>query len=176
MKPYTNVLLDSTKLKPLTSIIDIPEMSIKTFSPRLVKDKLYPCSPKSTITKRLTPINLYEEKLEKIGKIECITKKELIHNFESGYYSFLFWTCVQTKSLGTFIVVKTPDSKLHFISMRKKMKGCNFHYDIYKKTIYTKDCDGCKFINEASHYEIPDEVIIFTTDEPYEISNVLAKI
>lgn len=168
---------DFTKLKPLickkeTSGTEVP----KLFNP-LIKRCVTPISPKSPVTAtRLTPIDKYEEKLAKIGNIEYVKKQELINNFDTEYFSFMFWTCVQTKTLGTFLVVKTPDTKMHFISMRKKLIGCNFQYEYTKKCICTKACDGCEFdINEVSFYEFPEEVIILTPEDAYEIPNILSK-
>lgn len=177
MNTTRQVLLDSSKLKPLsTKGLCVPELEIsKTFSPKI----LSPVSPKKSNTPtRITPIdNANEEKLSKLGVIDNISKKQIIENFDNKIYSFMFWTCVQTKNLGTFLVVKTPDNKMHFISMRQKLNGCNFQYDFIKKCIYTKDCDGCEFksISDTLHYEFPEEAIVLTPDEPYEIPNTLSK-
>lgn len=174
-----HVLLDSTKLKPLTSSIDIPIIDVSKIPNPLIRGCITSTSPRRPLTPtKLVPIVNYEEKLVKLGKIEFITKAELINNFEIGHFSFLFWTCVQTKSLGTFLVIKSPDAKMHFISMRKKLFGCNFQYNQLKKCIYTKTCDGMEFssLNDISFYEFPEDTIILTPDEPYEIPNILSKI
>jgi len=136
-----------------------------------------PTSPK----KIATPIEVYDDKISHLGKITKISKNDIIKNFENQYFSFMFWSCIHTKTLGTFIVVKTPDTKIHFISMRKKLLGCNFQYNFSRKCIYTKDCTDCFYeyeINEEDlvYYDFPDDLIVLTPDEPYEIPNILCKI
>ena len=171
-------MLNSAKLAPLsTGGLKIPVLEMpKVFSPKLLRGNS-PSSPKKMNTPRLTPIDIFEEKLSKLGKVEHISKKELVDNFDTKYYSFMFWTCVHTRTLGTFLVVKTPDSKMHFISMRHKLVGCNFQYECAKKCIYTRDCDSCesKTVEEPLFYEFPEEVIVLTPENPYEVPNILSR-
>jgi hypothetical protein len=174
-----SILLNSTKLKPLsaTGLDVIPSFELpKIFNPIILRC-VTPSSPKRPkIPSRMTPIDIYDDILAKFGSIEYVDKLDLIDYFDTGYFSFMFWTCIHTKTLGTFLVVKTHDSKMHFVSMRHKMIGCNFQYDIYKKCIYTKDCDGCESkINEVLYYDFPEEVIILTPSNPYDVPHHLSK-
>jgi hypothetical protein len=174
-----NILLDSTKLKPLsTKGLDIPDIEIpKIFNPVLLRC-VTPSSPKRSKSPfRLIPIDNYENKIAKFGNIEYSNKRQIIDNFDMGYFSFMFWTCIHTKTLGTFLVVKTLDSKMNFISMRHKLYGCNFQYDNVKKCIYTKNCDGCesKILDNTLYYDFPEEIIILTPDNPYDVPNILSK-
>jgi hypothetical protein len=173
-----NILLDSTKLKPLTNMIDIPTFEISKILNPSIQRCVTPTSPKKTVSfAKLKPIDIYKEKIAKLGIFKYLKKDDLINNFDTGYFSFVFWTCIQTKTLGTFLVVKTPDNKIHFVSMRTKLIGYNYQYDRTKKCIYTNGYNKNDFISLDcnSFYEFPDEVIVLTPDDAYGIPNILSK-
>jgi hypothetical protein len=174
--------MDSTNLSPSShETINNPPISIsKKFSPRLLRcsSPSSPIKPNSPV--RFNNMDLYEKKLKTLGELFIITKKELIDNFNTGYFTMGFWTSVQTKTLGTFLVVTSPGSKMHFISMRRKFPGCNFQYDSIKNNIRTKNCSCCELnfnceLQESIYYEFPEEVIILTPIDPYLLPTILSK-
>ena len=154
------ILLDSTNLKPLSIKGDnIPEIDISQ-----------PYSPKKSYNIRQNTKKDKICKLTTFGIIDYISKDELIKYFDTEIYKFMFWTSIHTKTLGTFIIVKTDDDKMHFICMCTKLIGNNFQYDFLKKCIYTK-----KNINEIIEYDFPEHTIVFTPYEPYDVSSILSK-
>ena len=173
--------MDSIKLKPLTNENNnIPIIGLsKPFG--LCCKCSSPSSPKKfNPLIKLNSIDSYDDKVKSLGEFFFSTKKELINNFNTGYYKLGFWTNIQSKTLGTFLVVTTIDSKIYFISMRHKLVGCNYQYDFVKNNIKTMNCNCCELnfnlkIKESIYYEFPDEVIILTPKEPYQLPNILSK-
>lgn len=178
--------MDSTNLKPLSceNIKIAPISLFDKFSPRLLRcsspsNSLNSLTPKSPI--RFNIMDSYDDKLKSLGELVISTKKELTDKFNSGYFTMGFWTSVQSKTLGTFLVVTSPDSKMHFISMRRKILGCNFQYDSIKNCIRTKNCSCCELNykfeqQEPIYYEFPEEVFILTAKDAYVVPTILSKI
>jgi hypothetical protein len=174
--------MDSTKLQPLTcEDIPISIISIsKPFGPRLLKCSSQSSPKKSNLSKNFISIDLYADKLKNLGGLFFCTNSELIENFNTGFYTMGFWTNIQSKTLGTFLVVTTTDSKMHLVSMRRKIFGCNYQYDFIKGSIRTIGCNCCELnsivlIQEPIYHEFPDEVIILTPENPYEVPKILSK-
>ena len=174
--------MDSSKLQLLTcEDTRMPIISIgKPFSPRLLKCSSSPSPTKSNSPKHFTSIDSYGDKMKSLGEFFFCTNTELIEKFNNGFYTMGFWTNIQSKTLGTFLIVTTTDSKMHFVSMRRKIYGCNYQYDFIKGCIQTISCNCCEFnsniiIQEPIYYEFPDEVIILTPGNPYEVPKILSK-
>ena len=171
-------MLDSTHLKPLSGdITKIPDISISENYSLFFRCSSPP-TPSSPI--KFVSIDNFDEQFKNLGDCNWILKKELIECLNSKYYKIGFWSSIQTKTLGTFIVVTTIDSKMHFISMRRKISGSNFQYDYAKNNIYTRDCNCCKLYNssteiETVYYDFPDQVMILTPKKPYEVPIELSK-
>jgi hypothetical protein len=174
--------MDSSKLQPLTcedTIIPIITIS-RPFGPRLLKCSSSPSPTKSNSPKNFISIDLYGDKVKSLGELLISTNTELINNFNTGEFTMGFWTNIQSKTLGTFLVVTTPDSKMHLVSMRRKIFGCNYQYDFIKNCIRTINCNCCELnsnhkIQEPVYYEFPNEVIILTPVNPYEVPKILSK-
>lgn len=182
-----SVLLDSTKLKPLSAMdTNIPHLEMPKKYNLILENALSYGSIKSILSLKTIPIKNYEDKLAKFEKIEYINKKQIIEYFDMGYFYFMFWTCIHTKTLGTFLVVYSVDSKIYFISMRQKLNGNNFQYNNDKKCIYTNDCKKSKLniidnliyheFDDSTYYDFPEEMIMLSPNSPYEIKNILSKI
>ena len=164
------------------------------FEPRvwidsMVSDGVRPCIELQTINNNLfrciTPtkkniisLGILEDKLLQYGDIEYLSKKDLINKFDIGDYSFMYWSHIHTKTLGTFLVVKSIDKKYHLISMLQLLNGCNFHYDYSKKSIYSKSCNtiDSNKSNDYTYYEFSDHVIILTPHDLFELSCVLSNL
>lgn len=174
--------MNSFNLKPLScKDNNLPPFSISnTLSPKLLRC-LTPSSPKkSNSPAKLNQLDSYNEKLKGLGDLEFISKEKLIDNFNTKYFTMGFWTSIQTKTLGTFLVVTSPDSKMHFVGMRHKLFGCNFQYNFEKNNICANNCTCCDLnsnfdVSETLYYEFPNEVIILTPNEPYQVPKILSK-
>lgn len=170
-------MIDSTHFKPICGdTTKIPTISI----PRNHNSLFSRCSSPSNSSSpvKFLSTNDFEEKLKVLGNCGWIFREDLIERLDNKYYKIGFWSSIQTKSLGTFIVVTTEDSKMHFLSMRRKISSCNFQYDFIKHNIYTRSrselYNSSKEI-EAVYYDFPEQVMILTPKEPYEVPVMLSK-
>lgn len=172
-------MLNSTHLKPLSgNTAKIPVISISQSHTSLLSRCSYP-QIKGKLAKFIQ-IDNFDERIQNLGDCKWISKDELIECLNSKYYKIGFWSSIRTKSLGTFIVVTTTDSKMHFLSMRRNLSGCNFQYDFIKNNIYTKDCNCCGLFNlekeiKTIHHDFPEKIMILTPIEPYDIPIFLSK-
>jgi len=171
-------MLDSTHLKPLSN--DISKIPAITLSINHNLPLSRCSSPSSPTPIRFISIDNFDEQFISLGESDQISKEELIERLSDKYYKIGFWSSIQTKSLGTFIVVTTPDSKMHFVSMRRKISGCNFQYDFTKNKIYKRECSCCELYKlstdtETLFYDFPEKVMILTPREAYDAPIFLSK-
>lgn len=172
-------MLDSTHLKPLSNDISkIPAITLSINHNLLLSRCSSPSSPSSPV--KIVSADNFNEQFKTLGDCEWISKEETIKRFSGKHYKIGFWSSIQTKTLGTFIVVTTQDSQMHFLSMRRKISSCNFQYDFSEKKIFTRECSGCELYKssieiETQFYDFPDQVMILTPKEPYESPIFLSK-